>query len=278
MSINRMEFLETAFGNLAYQKHGSGSEVSLLFHGFGQNLKAYDAFITLRKPNETFLVFDLFYHGQSSWKSINQKLTKEIWRSILIQLMEKEGFDRFHLIGYSMGGKFSLLTYELFPCHVKSLLLMAPDGIKTGFWYNMATFPGILNRLFKHVVFHPKRFFKTMEVLNRLGVLQSSLMKFVKSQMKTRTMRAQVYFTWNVFKPLRPDLGSIIKMIRLNQSPITLVTGKYDMMITTSNLEKFSSKIAHLKTVELECGHNTLIEETAIYLKSFNDRNVGHSG
>lgn len=267
-----MEFLETAFGNLAYQKHGEGPEVYLLFHGFGQNLKAFKTYIPLRQDNQTFLIFDIFYHGQSSWKSINQKLTKEIWKSIVAQLMEKEGFDRFHLIGYSMGGKFSLVTYELFPCHVRSLLLMAPDGIKTGFWYNMATFPGILNRIFKHVVIHPKRFFKTMEVLNSLGILQSSIMKFVKSQMHTRTMRAQVYFTWNVFKPLQPDLGSIIKMIRLNNNPVTVVTGKYDMMVTTENLKKFSSKIAHLKSVQLECGHNTLIEETAAYLQSTNNR------
>ncbi len=263
-----MEFLEAAFGHLAYQKHGDGPEVFLLFHGFGQNLKAYDTFIPLRKEEETYLVFDLFYHGQSSWKSVNQKLTKEIWKAIIALLMQKEGFNRFHLIGYSMGGKFSLLTYELFPCHVKSLLLMAPDGIKTGLWYNMATFPGILNRLFKHVVFHPKRFFKTMDLLNSFGVLQGSITKFVKSQMQTRTMRAQVYFTWNVFKPLQPDLSSIIKMIRMNHTPITLLTGKYDMMVTTENLKKFSSKIIHLENIQLDCGHNALIEETASFLKS----------
>lgn len=262
-----MEFLETIFGHLAYQKYGQGKNYFLLFHGFGQNMRAYDEFLGLRKEGDCFLVFDMFYHGQSSWKSIKQKLTKEIWREILLLLMKKEGIDNFHLVGYSMGGKFSLITFEIFPCHVKSLLLMAPDGIKTGFWYNMATFPGILNRLFKHVVFHPQRFFKTMQVLNSMGLLQSSLMKFVQSQMSTRTLRAQVYFTWNVFKPLKPDLGSIIKMIRVNQTPITLVTGKYDMMITTENLKKFSSKISHLQTLELECGHNTLIESTAFYLE-----------
>jgi pimeloyl-ACP methyl ester carboxylesterase len=262
------EFLETSFGHLAYQKYGKGKTVYLLFHGFGQTMKAFDPFLCTRKDTECYLVFDLFYHGQSSWKSIQQQLTKEIWRKIILQLMEKENFEKFHLIGYSMGGKFSLVTFELFPCHVQSMLLMAPDGIKTGFWYNMATFPGILNRIFKHVVFHPERFFKTMDILNRLGILESSITKFVKSQMNTRTKRAQVYFTWNVFKPLRPDLGMIIKLIRINQIPVSLVTGKYDKMVTTKNLQKFSSKISHIKNIELECGHNTLIEETVAYLNT----------
>lgn len=267
-----MEFLETSFGHLAYQKHGHGKNFFLLFHGFGQNMRAYDAFLQLRKEEDCFLVFDMFYHGQSSWKSVKQKLTKEIWRAIMLQLMEKEGIDKFHLVGYSMGGKFSLITFEIFPNLTQSLLLMAPDGIKTGFWYNMATFPGVLNRLFKHVVFHPKRFFRTMDALYSLGILQNSLIKFVKSQMQTRTMRAQVYFTWNVFKPLKPDLGLIIKYLRLNKTPVTLFTGAYDTMITTRNLKKFSSKVPQIITCELPCGHNTLIEDTFQHLKKTKKR------
>lgn len=261
-----MEFLETEFGHLAYQKHGKGKNIHLLFHGFGQNMKAYEAYLPIRSQEDTFLVFDMFYHGQSSWKSVKMQLTKEIWYRIIRKLMEKEGFEHFNLVGYSMGGKFCLITYELFHSQVKSLILMAPDGIKTGFWYNMATFPGILNRLFKHVVFHPERFFLTMDFFHRLGLLQSSLIKFVKSQMKTRTMRAQVYFTWNVFKPLKPHLPTIINYLRLQKTPVTLVTGTYDMMITTKNLSRFSSKISHIETVELPCGHNTLIEETSKHL------------
>jgi pimeloyl-ACP methyl ester carboxylesterase len=263
-----MEFLETIFGHLAYKRHGSGPQIHLLFHGFGQNMKVYDVFLTQRRESDTFLVFDMFYHGQSSWKSIDQKLTKEIWREIMLQLMEKERFEKFHMVGYSMGGKFCLITYELFPNFVLSLLLMAPDGIKTGFWYNMATFPGILNRLFRHVIFHPGRFFKTMDFFYGLGLLDSSLIKFVKSQMNSRTKRAQVYFTWNVFKPLRPDLRLIIKMLRINHTPISLFTGSYDKMVTSENLSRFSSKIPHISLHELNSGHNTLIEETSVFLGS----------
>lgn len=148
---------------------------------------------------------------------------------------------------------------------------MAPDGIKTGFWYNMATFPGILNRVFKLVVFQPDRFFKTIDFLYRIGLLQSSLVKFVKFQMQTRTKRAQVYFTWNVFKPMQPDLGFIIKMARLHQQPIVLAIGTYDKMVTAENLDRFSSKIPHLKKLDLPSGHNTLVEDTFNHIQKSGD-------
>jgi len=261
-----MKFLQTPFGRLAYEKYGNGKNIYLLFHGFGMNMKSYQPFIDRRKEEDCYLVFDIFYHGNSSWRSADQPLTKEIWRGIIEQLMTAEGFDRFHLIGYSMGGKFSLNTYEMFPDKVDSMLLMAPDGVKTGLWYNQSAYPKALNRIFKRVIFKPERFFKLMDFFWRLGLLGSSIRKFVRSQMLTRTMRAQLYFTWVVFKPLRPDLGVVIKAARKYNTPITLVTGEFDKMVTSKNLAHFSSKIAHLKTVELACGHNDLIEETVRYL------------
>lgn len=261
-----MQFILTPFGNLAYRKFGNGDKIHLLFHGFGQNMKAFDSYLFLRKEEDTYLVFDIFFHGHSTWKSNSQKLTKEVWKEFISLLIEKENIEDFHLVGYSMGGKFCLVTFELFPTMVKSLTLIAPDGIKTGFWYNMATFPGILNKSFRHVVFHPNRFFKTVDILHRLGLLQASLVKFVKSQMLTRTKRAQVYFTWNVFKPLQPSLNKIIYLLNDQQTPITLVTGEFDQMITSENLEGFTSKIPHIEKIELECGHNTLISETADFI------------
>jgi len=262
-----MKFLETTFGQLAYEKHGTGKNIYLLFHGFGMNMKSYQPFIKSRRAEDCYLVFDIFYHGNSSWRSVDQPLTKSIWKKIIDQLMDAEKFDRFHLVGYSMGGKFSLNTYELFPDKVDSMLLMAPDGIKTGFWYNQTAYPKALNRLFKNVIFKPERFFKLMDFLGGLGLLGSSIRKFVRSQMQTRTMRAQLYFTWVVFKPLRPDLGAIIKAARKYNTPITLITGEFDKMVTSKNLAHFSTKIPHLNAVELACGHNDLIEETVKYLR-----------
>lgn len=265
-----MKFLNTPSGKLAYEKWGNGKKVHLLFHGFGMNMKSYFPFLSLRREDECYLIFDIFYHGNSSWQKVDQPLTKDIWQSIILQLMEKERFDHFHLVGYSMGGKFSLVTYELFPDKVESLLLIAPDGIKTGFWYNMTTFPHFLNNIFKSVIFKPDLFFKYMDLLGSIGLLGSSIRKFIRSQMNTRTKRAQVYFTWIVFKPIKPKLKTIINKIKKHHTPITLVTGDFDKMITSKNLNHFISKIPHLKNIQLPSGHNDLIAETAKYFKKKN--------
>lgn len=262
-----MHYLKTVFGRLAYQKHGHGKNIYLLFHGFGQNSNALKPFLELRKPDECFILIDLFYHGQSSWKSISNRLTKETWKTIMEQLMEAENISIFGLIGYSMGGKFSLITYELFPSRISSLTLIAPDGIGTGFWYSMGSFPAFLNPLFKRVVINPKRFFLLVNKLHDMGLVGKSLVKFVESRFQSKTVRAQTYFTWKVFHPLKPDLKKIQSSLNQNPIPIYLFTGKFDKMVSTENLKSFSENVNNLKKIELHCGHNDLIDNAAKYLQ-----------
>ncbi|WP_194774506.1 alpha/beta fold hydrolase [Pararhodonellum marinum] len=262
-----MQYLETDFGKLAYKKYGNGQCVHLLFHGFGQSMKSMSEFLKLKRPGDSFYFFDIYFHGNSNWKNSKGKLDKNKWKSVIEALKEKEAFDQFHLIGYSMGGKFSLITFELYPEHVLSLTLMAPDGIRTGLWYSLATYPGIFNRLFKYIIFHPKIFFKWIGRLKKMGLIEKSLEKFVQQQMATRTMRAQIYFTWNAFKPFQPDLKHIINEWNRLETPGRLFLGTYDQMVTTQNLSSFYQKIRPLKMVELPCGHNALIGATVQYLQ-----------
>ncbi|MDI1322246.1 MAG: alpha/beta hydrolase [Algoriphagus sp.] len=261
-----MSTLETPWGRLFFEQMGDGPEVFLVFHGFGQTHLDMMPFASLIQPGQRFLFFDMFLHGKSSWHDSSVLLTKVIWSKIVHEILSQEGFTDFHIVGYSMGGKFSLLTYELFPEKVKSLILLAPDGIKTGIFYNLNSYPSYFHPFFKRVVFKPQRFFGIMEGLHSVGILETSLIKFVKTQMQTRSKRAQVYLTWKVFGDIQLSLGSIIQLARKVKTPITLFTGKFDKMVTAENLKPFSTKIPHLKSVSLPVGHGKLIEAAVEYL------------
>lgn len=261
-----MSILETSWGRLFYKQIGEGPEVFLIFHGFGQSHLDMLPFARLIQPGQRFLFFDLFFHGKSSWHDNSILLTKVIWSKIVHEISIQEGFQNFHLVGYSMGGKFSLLTYELFPELVKSLTLLAPDGIKTGLLYNLNSYPTYFHPFFKRVVFNPHRFFGIMDGLHSVGILETSLIKFVKTQMQTRSKRAQVYLTWKIFGNLQLSLGKIIQLSRAKKTPIILFTGEYDKMVTAANLSRFSSKIPHLKAISLPVGHGRLIEASVEFL------------
>ncbi|TFV94268.1 alpha/beta hydrolase [Algoriphagus kandeliae] len=262
-----MKFIQNPSGKLHYQTVGDGEETVLLLHGFGQSMEDLKAFSRIRKPNQRYIYIDIFYHGRSQWFDSKKPLSKNTWKAFIQKLRQEVGFQNFHLIGYSMGGKFALLTYELFDSQVQSLTLLAPDGIKTGLWYSISSYPGSFHGLFKGVVFKPHLFFGLMNGLNSAGLLESSIVKFVQTQMETRSKRAQVYFTWRVFGGIHLHLGKIIRQARKNKTPIKLFIGEYDKMITHENLNRFSSKIPQIQEVILPVGHGQLIEKTVEYLE-----------
>jgi len=262
-----MEFVIHAAGKLAYHSLGSGSEVWIFFHGFGQRHQDMLAFDTLRTPQQRYLFVDQIYHGQSSWNTSEKALKKEEWKAILLSILQQESIDTFHLVGYSMGGKFALLSYELLPERVLSLSLLAPDGIKTGLWYSMSNYPSGIHPLFKQVVFRPQRFFTVVDGLKTAGLLQKSLVKFVKTQLETRSKRAQAYLVWKVLGGLHLQLGTIIRQLRQHPIPVTVVMGEFDRMVSPKNLERFTSKVPQLKLIQLPVGHGQLIEATVSFLQ-----------
>lgn len=261
-----MEFVTHAAGKLAYRSIGSGSEVWIFFHGFGQRHQDMLAFDKLRTPNQRYLFVDLVYHGQSSWNTSKKELKKEEWKAILLLLLQKEEIDTFHLAGYSMGGKFALLSYELLPERISSLSLLAPDGIKTDLWYSMSNYPSGIYPLFKQVIFRPKRFFSLVDGLKTAGLLQKSLVKFVKTQLETRSKRAQAYLVWKVLGGLHLQLGTIIKQLRKHPIPVQVFLGEFDRMVSPKNLARFTAKVPQLRLLQLPVGHGQLIEATVSYL------------
>lgn len=262
-----MEYLIHPKGKLAYKKVGTGPEVFLIFHGFGQCHRDMLPFEKIRKLNQRFLFIDMFYHGRSQWLDSGEKLERIQWIELIKLLQKSEDFIQFNLIGYSMGGKFSLLTYELFGRDVKSLTLLAPDGIKTGLWYSMSNYPSFIHPIFKRVIFKPNRFFRIIDGLNSAGLVEKSFVKFIKTQLETRSDRAQAYFVWKVFGNIQLQLGRIIQHAGNHKTPILVFTGEFDKMVTAQNLDRFKKKITQLKQVSLPVGHGRLIEAVVNYLE-----------
>ena len=98
-------------------------------------------------------------------------------------------------------------------------------------------------------------------------LLQKSLVKFVRTQLETRSKRAQAYLVWKVLGGLHLQLGTTIRQLRQHPIPVTVFLGEFDRMVSPKNLERFTSKVPQLKLVRLPVGHGQLIEATVSYLQ-----------
>lgn len=259
------KFVTINDSKLHYGKTGSGPKHLLIFHGFGQDLSVFDSLTKSLARHYTFYVFDLYFHGQSNWAHDEKTLSKKEWSETIGQFLSENNINRFSVAGFSLGGKFALTAVEFFPTRVDELFLIAPDGIKTSFWYSLATYPVLLRKLFKSMILHPQRFMKIAEFLNRSGVVDKGLIRFAEYQMNTEEKRKRVYYSWVVFRHLAPDLNAIAQIINENSIKLTLIVGKYDKVIAPKNMNHFLKRLKNSRFEILESGHTGLINQSIAF-------------
>ena len=66
-------------------------------------------------------------------------MSKSFWKKLLGLFLEKENIEDFHVMGFSLGARLALTSFEMFPSKVKKLYLLAPDGIQDSIWFRIAT-------------------------------------------------------------------------------------------------------------------------------------------
>ncbi|MTI22848.1 alpha/beta hydrolase [Fulvivirga sp. RKSG066] len=262
MTANKQLQISTDSYRLNYNVYGSGNQIFLAFHGFGQDASAFN--IIANKLSETHMIIsvDLFFHGNSYWPA-GDTLSKKQWTEIVDRLLEANKVDRFSLLAFSMGGKFALSIAESFAPKIDQLILLAPDGIKTSMWYSLATYPYVFRSYFRSMIVKPKRFYNILNLFKQLGVVDKGISKFALSQMNSKKKRRRVFYSWVTFKDFTFDMNMIAQNINEHSINLIMILGKYDKIITHKGMKRLLDKLPNHDAHIISSGHNDLIKNVA---------------
>ncbi len=253
------QLLQLEGAKLYFTKTGTGEKVLIAFHGFGQSSEVFNALAVSLSGSYTVYSFDIFFHGKSEWPLNEHPLEKKFWNRLITKFLNEQSIREFSLLGFSMGGKFSLATLELFPERVKEFFLLAPDGIKTSMWYSLATYPVALRNLFKSMISKPKRFNSIANLAFKVGLIDKGILRFTESQMNTEEKRKRVYNSWVVFRHLAFNMNEIASIINQHNIRLVMIVGKFDNVITVKNMRSLLHKVKNYQLEILETGHNGVI-------------------
>ncbi|MGC4022826.1 MAG: alpha/beta hydrolase [Cyclobacteriaceae bacterium] len=250
---------------LFYYKYGEGKKFIFLFHGFGQDHRSFEPWVERLKEEYTLISVDLFFHGLSDWIE-ERTLEKSDWKEILQLIFQKENIEKFDVGAFSLGGKFALATYELFPERINKMTLVAADGVKINFWYKVATYPWIVRKLFKRIVTKPDFFFGLVSFLKSFGIVDKSLLRFAQSQMDTEEKRKRVFNSWVYFRHLQFDIQKIASIFNVVSSELVVIVGKFDKVVPLKMMKPLADGVKDKQIHVLETGHNDLIIKSIQFL------------
>jgi pimeloyl-ACP methyl ester carboxylesterase/membrane protein DedA with SNARE-associated domain len=114
---------------LAYRKSGKRSpEAILLLHGSPGSLQDFDALARRLGPDRFVLVPDMLGFGASSRDVPDHSFGAQA--AALLQLMDAEGVERVHVVGFSWGGGVAIELSSRAPQRVTSLVLVSAIGVQ----------------------------------------------------------------------------------------------------------------------------------------------------
>ena len=90
---------------------------------------------------------------------------------------------------------------------------------------------------------YPGWFFGFLKVINKLGLVNASIFKFVNYYIGNKEARHELYERWTTLRKLKPNLKRIKTCIRQNKTPVRLIYGKHDRIILPGKGRKISKKV-----------------------------------
>jgi pimeloyl-ACP methyl ester carboxylesterase len=243
----------------------------ICFHGYGESEFSFH-FLEKKIAKDCVLIaIDMPYHGKTDWKEGLEFTISDVI-TIVHAILKQRGFATpvFTLLAYSMGGRIALSLLQQLPAQVRTVILVAPDGLKVNFWYWFSTQTWAGNKLFLATVNHPQWFLGFLKLANKAGLLNRSIYKFVGYFLNDRDKREELYRRWTCFRKLRPQLTVIKTLIRQHKIATHLIYGLHDRIILPSRGEKFRNGIEEFCSIDiLESGHQLLQEKNAAALLQY---------
>ena len=198
-------------------------------HGYGETGDSYREFGKVAGSDFTLLCPDLPLHGETQWNEKDFTVTD--LRSVIKAIIDQEfsnGYSRFTLLGYSMGGRLAISFAENFPGDLELLVLLAPDGLKVNPWYWLATRTLAGNRLFHYTMNDPRWLFVLMKIGNSTGLLSPGITRFGHYYLDTADERRRLYERWMLFRNFRSDRRKASLFSGKNQLPCLIFSGRHD--------------------------------------------------
>ncbi|HEX4957181.1 MAG TPA: alpha/beta hydrolase [Lacibacter sp.] len=256
-------FTEYEQATFSYLKGGSGKEILVCLHGFGEEAASF-AFLE-KHLGDAFTIYaiDFPWHGETEWHKTLTFPTKGMML-LLEKMIDDYKYKKIHLLCYSMGGRVGLSLLERIPQQIETATFLAPDGLKVNFWYWLATQTWLGNGLFRYTMQYPYWFAWLVDLLKRMGWINMSVAKFVHAYIDNKTMRDDLYHIWTTMRKFRPHLQQVKQEIIKHRIPVLLLFGEYDRVILPENgirLQKGAEPF--VRVTVLKSGHQLLKEKNA---------------
>jgi len=230
---------------------GEGSSVLFAFHGFGQNPHCFEMLRELF-PEYSIYSFDILSFGKTPQKADIQELIQRFCENYKIRT--------FSVLAFSIGAKMALSMLETFSERVEKVCLVAPDGFKKTFWYELAV-SWLGKPFFWQFIRKPHRIFKFAYYLQALGILKSEQIRMAQKYTESTPKRFLLWRTWLAHQYLYPNHHTLHKIFSVENPETLIFASDKDELIKHKPIARFAKRHKSVQLVYKSCSHYRVLSE-----------------
>ncbi|MGO4771533.1 alpha/beta fold hydrolase [Flavobacterium sp. W22_SRS_FK3] len=234
---------------ISYTDSGEGTAIVLL-HGFLENKKMWQGYVTLFSENYRVITIDLLGHGKSD--CLGYLHSMEDNANVVHEVLKDLNIQKTIVVGHSMGGYVGLAFAELYPKEIQKLVLLNSTSKEDSAEKKLNRTRAIKAVKQNHVTFVSMAVANLFSENNRTRLI--SEIEEVREQ-ALKTPLQGIIASLEGMK-IRKDRENILKQ---NLFPALLVLGKKDPVLNyDESISQIENTTAQL--VSFEDGHMSQIE------------------
>lgn len=253
--------------NYHIQIKGEGNPLICL-HGFSENLNTWD---NIDVRGYKMILIDLIGHGNSD-KPISRKYYHVNYIvKHLNKLITKLGFNKYSILGYSMGGRIALSYALTYPSDIDKLILESTSYGVCGLFKRIKRRKSD-KTLAKSIINNGIRWFDKYWSSLSIFDSQKNLSDTVKDEIKLRRLNNKDYALHNSLlkngQGTYPCYKNLLSKLTME---VLHISGEYDKKYVQIGYE-FANANLNIKQIILKCvGHNTHIEDPLCFNEILNN-------
>ncbi|GBF37360.1 alpha/beta fold hydrolase [Leptospira johnsonii] len=240
--------------NWVYLEGGEGSEKILMVHGFGGDKDNWTRFSKWLTPAYTVVAVDLPGFGENERiADQDYNIAQQVKR--LDEFIVKLGWEKFHIVGNSMGGAISGVYAATYPQKILSLGLFAPSGVNSP---EKSELSKNLEKGKNNLVATNAEEFQ--ELMKFIFVIPPPIPSFLASYFAERAVKNSEFNKY-IFKQIRSTGFPLQENMNKIQAKTLILWGDTDRVLSVSGAQVLEKGIAGSKKVILkDMGHVPMLE------------------
>ncbi len=246
--------------SLAFTEMGTGENILLCASGYKQNKTVFTQLFDIVPKGWKILAFDQAMHGESKWENKNMSFDTAFFSLLWQKLVARYPKSKWHLMGFSMGGKTAMMLEKTAPIKIHQMFFIAPAGVITHPLTHFFSYHFWGSRIFTFFLKKPNLILPLIDFLHKRKLMRPFSYRFIKAQFEPKENRDYMLKFVPIYRNFHFNFEKYAQLLSQKNIEIHVLWGENDEVLPIKQAYYLKKHLPKAKLTILPAQKHNIIE------------------